>query len=521
MIDYNKIIDRNSIDTSAYLSKFEKVDNWLASDRKDELAYGSMLLDPTTFSYLHFRVDGKPLKLYAYQDMILNDMHRFKYFEAANQIGKSLALDAQAARNLIWDHGHSHNEAIVSKSLPQSTFQMRRIKSLLNTMPEINWKDVPGSTDSLSVISVDILGDDKKVKYSNMLICAPCTEGLLGYDLHDLDLDEFEFWDDVENGLQYFYEQIAQPRTYTTKGHITVFSNPNGKDNFGAVLTNQRLINGNRKWHVYNFNYLDKPGNTIEEYEQLKKELPRHRFESTVAAIRSISDRNYFSPDEIERSYDATLNDLKMIGKQPFFFLDVGAKHDQSVLTGCYIDYPDGDTQPFHIYLPVIHCYPVGYPLSRVVGSTSLQQDSDGWHYEKSVKEYLEEWSKDGTSPVFGCDVTGNSGIIPLFETCGIFPEDVVFSGPQKSGMYQRFKWLMEKGKVHRIASKEFDYQLSHLEMQKSGRGYLLIHHETEDDLDDVPDSIAGLIFLADPRDDKFATPSVKVFYETEKKAEA
>ena len=499
MTDYNKIIDRNNVSITEYDSKFKAVDDWLNSDRKDELAYGKFLIDPTTFCYLHFRIDGKPLKLFPYQDMLANDPHRFKYFRAANQIGKSLLLDALAARNLIWDHGHSHNEAIVSKSLPQSTFQMRRIKSLLNTMPEINWKDVQGSSDSLSVISIDILDDDGKVKYSNMLICAPCTEGLLGYDLHSLNLDEFEFWDDVDNGLQYFYEQIAQPRTYSTKGRITIFSNPNGQDNFGAILEEQRTPKGDRKWHVYSFNYLDKPGNTIEEYEQLRKELPRQRFESTVAAIRSLSDRNYFTPDEIDRSLDNTLTDIKMVGKQPFFFLDVGAKHDQSVLVGGFIDYPDGEAELPHIYVPIIHPYPVGYPLSRVVGSFSDNQDTDGWHYEKPVKEYIKEWSANGIIPEFGCDVTGNSGVVPLFETVGLFPIDVVFSGPAKSGFYQRFKYCMEKGLIHRIRSKEFDYQCAHLEMKKSARGYLQIHHENEEDLDDVPDAVAGLIFLMNP----------------------
>jgi hypothetical protein len=37
------------------------------------------------------------------------------------------------------------------------------------------------------------------------------------------------------------------------------------------------------------------------------------------------------------------------------------------------------------------------------------------------------------------------------------------------------------------------------------------IHHENEDELDDCPDSVAGLIALADPKDDKFAPASLKI----------
>jgi hypothetical protein len=164
--------------------------------------------------------------------------------------------------------------------------------------------------------------------------------------------------------------------------------------------------------------------------------------------------------------------------------------------------------------VPIIHVYPQGYPISRVVGSFSEKQESDGWHTEKSVKDYLDEWSQNAIKPIFGCDITGNSGIVPLFETVNIFPIDVTFSGPSKSGMYQRFKYYMEKGLLHRIGKIEFDYQCSHLEMKKSVRGYLMIHHENEDDLDDVPDSFAGLIYLSDRHD--FVEPSF-MFYGVDK----
>ena len=121
------------------------------------------------------------------------------------------------------------------------------------------------------------------------------------------------------------------------------------------------------------------------------------------------------------------------------------------------------------------------------------------------------DWGVDGTMPEFGCDITGNSGIVPLFETTGITPQDVTFSGPQKSGMYQRFKELMERGLFHRIKSNEFEYQAARLEMRKSTRGYLMVHHENEDDLDDAPDACAGLIYLMMPFLDGFAPASVSI----------
>ena len=509
MLDlYNNPITRNEIDMVSYLAKFEKAKEFQGVDKftnEQKIRYSKLLKDYTVFSYTFFQLDGKPLELYPYQDMIINDSHRYKIFRAANQIGKSILLDIKAAINLVKDHGHAHNEAIVSKSLPQSTFQMRRVKGLLNTAKNINWKEEKGDSDSMSVISYDIKDDKGNLKYTNLCICVPPTESLLGYDLHELNLDEFEYW---EGDQKYFFNQIAQPRTYTTKGNITIFSNPNGQESFVADLENQTLKDSNiKKWHTYVFNFLDKPGNTRKEYEQLKHELSRQEFESTVAAIRSLSDRNYFSPDEISRSYDKEINELKMIGKQPFFFLDVGAKHDQSCLTGGYVELNEKDTF-IHVYMPIIHLYPIGYPISRVCGVDV--DESDGWHYEKSVKDYLDEWSKEGVVPIFGFDVTGNEGMRALFEKMNIVAADVTFSGPSKSGYYQRFKYHMEKGLLHRVKHEAWERQAGRLIVTKGQRGYLLINSgafgsseaaRAKRIPDDCMDSTVGLIYLANPSD--------------------
>jgi 1-acyl-sn-glycerol-3-phosphate acyltransferase len=67
--------------------------------------------------------------------------------------------------NLLIDHGHGHHEAIVSKSLPQSTFQMMRVKTLLNSMPNIDWNSIKGDSDSKSILSVNILNAKGKIKF--------------------------------------------------------------------------------------------------------------------------------------------------------------------------------------------------------------------------------------------------------------------------------------------------------------------------------------------------------------------
>jgi len=534
-IDFNSDITRDDLNNDIYENKFKFVDKFKSMTNPHPKYISIINQDLTMRSYFFLKINNAPLKLYPYQDLIGNDTHRYRYFRAANQIGKSLFLDVELANNFTKDHGFGYNAAIVSKSLPQSMHQMRRLKGLLNSMNFLDWKIDKGSTDNMSIISIDFKDNDNKYKYSNLIICAPCTEGLLGYDLHDLYLDEFEFW---EVDIKFFFNQIAQPRTYHTKGRITITTNPNGGENFGAELEKQITLSGNKKWHVYVFNFLDKPGNTIEEYNELKNELSRQEFESTVDAVRSISDKKYFTADEIERSEDKSLTELSMIGKQPFMFFDVGSKHDQCCLGIGYIelgkDYDinkDIRSNMPHIavYLPIIHLYPVGYPLSRAVGSVDENQDNDGWHYEKSVKEYNDEWCVNGIIPNFGYDITGNAGMKPLFNSIGLTNAiDITFSGPSKSGYYQRFKYVLEKGLLHRIKHKEWDSQARQLEAKKGARGYLLINSDKLGSKeasqkkkipDDCMDMTAGLIHLMD--NPLYIEPSVSVVsYEEEVKEE-
>ena len=497
-LDYSKVVDRTQADMIVYEKKFNLWSQAIKYKCTTEWAVVKLLEDCTIYMHALFDVKHR-----WYQDMLASDDYRYKLFLGANQvIGKSYLLNSEAVYSLLKDYGYGFNQAIISKSLPQARYQMTRIRDMLRR-GRVDWQEQVGSSDNIMILSVNHyypnagkwfnISRDDRYKYTNYLICAPNTEAALGYDLHKLSLDEFDWWD-VDQ--RYTFNKILEPRTYATKGQINIYSNPNGKDRYMWELWNQKLPDKSFKWHRYSFNYWDSPNASKKEYDMLVSGKTRNEVETTLLGIFTSSEGAYFSEDEITRSYDKTLTEINMVGKQPFFFLDVGAKHDQSVLVGGYVEVDEENEKLVHLHIPIIHCYPVAYPLTRVAGVDV--DDSDGWHYEKSVQDYLKEWSQDGTIPIFGVDATGNSGIIPLFQAINIYPEDVIFSGPVKSGMYQRFKYYMEKGLIHRIKSPEFEYQTSHLVMKKSKRGYLMIHHENEEDLDDTADAVAGLVYLTD-----------------------
>jgi len=492
-LEYNRVIDRTQKDLVTYQTKF-KVWDRVVSEGKAGIPEISLplLADPTIYIYAMLNFTN-----YWYQDMIISDDYRFKIFCAANQMGKSKLLNVQAIRGLLLDHGSQFNRAIISASLPQAKFQMQRIRDMLR-QSKLEWEEDKGDVDNIMILSMKMYHPkdgqyfsypkEKRYKYTNYLIIAPCTDaGALGYDLHALDLDEFDFW---ERDTKQFFYQIAQPRTFHTRGSISIYSNPNGREGFMYELWNQKLNDGTYKWHRYQFNYWDKDKSTQKEFDELTVGMTRRQIESTLLAEFSSSETSFFTYDEIKRSEDVSLNEYNAIGKQTYWFLDSAAVVDASVLVGAYTEPDEVNPQVLRVYMFKIHEYPIGYPLYRVAGVNNEKAVDDGWHYEKSVKEYLTESAAEGGSPVFGYDTQNNKGLIPLFESIGIYSSiEMPFSGPAKVGYYQKLKYYLEKGLLKRVVCKNFDYQMSVIEAKKTINNRWSFHHAKESDHDDIPDS--------------------------------
>lgn len=497
--------------------------------------------DYSIYAYANLKLNGKPLMLYPFQDVIINDRHKRVDVESSNQLGKSITLCVKATINYLLDHGKNYTIGLISKSMAQNSMNMRMIKLLLRTA---NVEYTPGEHDNMAVTTRDIMrekrsGSDNivsdEVVYTNTLVCGVAGTSSLGFPFDDLLLDEFEFWD-MPQGLDYMYDQVMEPRTFHTKGSIMLFSNPNGKNFVSENLQKRKKNDGSLVFHVYNFNFLDKPGNTLEEWDERKNTTHPIIFASTVAAERTESEGSFFTDSEIRDSFDKNLNearDYAGMDKQCYFFLDIGSVHDQSVLVGMFIDKDEHQNDIFKMFYTQF--YPVTFPLWRVVGidpnarygedgeitgKTALNVN-DGWEETAlkfpSVKSVMDRYTfppkydatgkkvRDYIQPVLGVDVTGHAAIIPLCHAAGISPIDVTFSGPAKWKMYERFKTLMAKRFVKRIKqdnwldgrNQEFEYQARKIRI-RTGTRFNLVHHEHEDDLDDVIDSCVGCISMAD-----------------------
>ena len=548
-------IDQSIVETKFKLWDYVIEHNLLINDGKnkegvivDEEKYRKhlqarlLLKDKTIYSYHNFKFDGKRFKSRWYQDVVLCDTYDRILWASSNQIGKSLMLDEDASCEFCIDHKKEWVGILVSKSLPQSQYQMRRIKQLLNSsnvkysVEEIHDEKL-NRVDNTTAISFTFYGDDEKPKYSNLLICCPPSGSALGYPVDRMWLDEYDFWENIDQ--DWFMKQVAEKRTIETQGTIIVISNPDGKDKGMFKLWNELDEFGNHVWHRYNFNYWDKPKSTQEQFNKLTANNTRQQIDSTMLAIFSQSAGAFLSYQEITDSISSELcqkGDSAGQGQETVWFLDIGEVHDQSVLSGGYLT-----DNPTYKEIPIVnvfwvHKYPVGYPLHRVFGTQPMRQIvgidatityvpdetlDDGWsdyvENNPSVREVLNEFSIEfmgkKEQPLFGMDVTGNSGALPLIQTIGIEPVDIgKFSGPAKWAMYQRMQYYFQQRFIKRckdrdentVNGKDCTYQLTKLVVKK-GKGlsssYKQVHHENEDDYDDCPDTIAGMIKLIEDPD--------------------
>ena len=439
-----------------------------------------------------------------------------------------MALDIDAATNFIKDHNKEYIGILVSKSLPQSQYQMSRIKQLLRSSEiEIRIEETDdtktGKKDNSFEITFTFYDERQKPKYTNHLICCPPTGSALGYPADDMWLDEFDFWENIDQ--DHFIKQVAIPRTFETNGNLKIFTNPNGK------LATWNLWNtvdkrGKPVWHRYAFNYWDSPNASQEDFDTKSVGMTKAQIDSTLLAVFSSAGGAVFSNEEITDMVDSELvqkGDFAGLGKETAWFLDVGSVHDQSVLVGGFLEQNALNPDIPLIKVFYVHKYPVGYPLGRVVGVDMKDKDPDGWDDDvednPSVKEVLMRYSQNDdepsankifNQPLFGFDITGNAGMLPLFQAVNIDAIDVTFSGKRKWAMYQRFQYYAQQRLIKKnpdrdlntMNNKDGNYQLSRLVITEGTRTvYRQIHHASEEDFDDVPDAIAGLIHLIENPD--------------------
>ena len=473
----------------------EKFKKWDDVIRYNLLEYGTeeekkeaykLLTDYTIYAYAFLTSpadSNKPFKLYPYQDVIINDPHKRIVFAAANQIGKSITLCVKALIYALQNPGTT--TLMVSRTLPQAQDLLRQIREFLrNSRLQYELGDTENKTEIYfkhydEVIEEDEDGEEvirRKELAQSRIICVPATEAALGYAVDLALIDELAFFDDGE----YFYKQILQPRTYTTKGQIIVFSNPNGQQGIFWDLWNDKFF------HHYKFNFLDCPTNSEEEFDQISSGLTREQIDSTLLAEFTTPEGGFFTLKERKDMQVERENILpQVLTKQIYIFFDWAKSRDRTVRTiGIPVHVNDKDWAD-EVYIYEMKEYTQGTPYDTII-------DEDLKELVMSIgidKIAMVGWDNSGVG-------SGLEDFIKRVEQLGIQAMPVSFDGNNKSRIYTLFKLLAEQRRITMPYVKECDKQLSMLRFKRSQRGYLQVHHENEKDRDDFPDSIAGLCSL-------------------------
>jgi len=448
------------------------------------------LQDPTLYSYAFFkdpRNPAEPLKLYSYQDMIINDHHKRVLFVAANQIGKSIDLCITGLTYALKNPGKT--VLMVSKTLPQAKDLVRQIKAFMRN-GVLDYKYDMGETDTKTEIYFKHFEEyeeyDKELGKTftkirelpeSRIICVPATEAALGYAVDLALIDELAFYDDGE----YFFKQILQPRTYTTKGQIIVFSNPNGQQGIFWELRNDPA------WHVYFFDFLDCPTNTQEEFDELSQSLTREQIDSTLLAKFTNPEGGFLSLQERRDMQEDRSSLIPSVLTTPIYiFFDWAKSRDRTVrIIGIPVKKSDDDWAD-EVYVYEMKEYPQHTPYTEII--------------DVDLKDLIMEVGIDQVAMV-GWDNTGVGKGLEDFtkrvEQLGIATMPVEFSLENKSRIYTLFKLLAEQRRIKIPTVDDCNKQLSMLRFKRSkGRGHLQVHHENEKDRDDYPDAIAGLCSL-------------------------
>ena len=448
-----------------------------------------LLKDPTIYAYAFFKDPrnlSNPFRMYPYQDIIINDPHLRVMFAAANQIGKSITLCVLALTYALENPGKT--VLMTSRTLPQAKDLLRQIKNFLQNS-RLEYQFDIGDTETKTEIyfrhfeyferydeELDKYFTEKRELPQSRIICIPATEAALGYAV-DLALpDELGFYDDGE----YFYNQILQPRTYTTKGRIVAFSNPNGQQGVYWKLWNDE------QFHHYQFNYLDCPTNTQEEFDRISKNLTREEIDSTLLAIFTSPEGGFLTLSERKDMQEDRSSMLPSILTQPIYiFFDWAKVKDRTVrIIGIPVKSNDRDWAD-EIYVYEMKEYPAGTPYTEMI--------------DVDLKELILDVGPQMVAMV-GWDNTGVGRGLEDFtkrvEQLGVQAMPVEFSVENKSRIYTLFKLLAEQRRIKIPKVDECDKQLSMLRFAKTKRGHLQVHHENEKDRDDFPDAIAGLASL-------------------------
>ena len=279
-------------------SKFELWDS-LSAERKVKLM-PDYYKDPTYFAYGMLKdKDRNPMKLYWYQDLVINDKGSHVILCSGRQIGKTQMLCVKALHHAIMVPNST--VLLVSRSESQAVMILDEIKEML-MRADLDFERVLGEVQNRMELHIN--SGEKSI---SKIICLPPTHRGRGFSATLLLLDEVAYWEaeNKDEDQEKLYYSIFEPTTSATKdrkhpfltmGQIVACSTPNGQQGIFWSLWN------NSDFSQYHFNWLVKPGRNDEEFLKKKGQMAIMVWESEYAALFVSSAGGWITQEEFERN---------------------------------------------------------------------------------------------------------------------------------------------------------------------------------------------------------------------------
>jgi len=400
----------------------------------------ALFTDPTIWAYAMLNdEEDNPLKLFAHQDMVINDKNPHVQMSTGRQIGKTTMLSVKSLHHAIFVP--NANVVMVSRSQDQATLLLDNIKGMIRRSNIPGWDDMLG--DVQNRMEMDIRPNNKSL---SKLRCMPPTERGRGFSATLLPLDENAFWEggteESDRDQEYLYQSIFEPTVaatrlrkhpFLTMGQIISSSSPNGQQ---GVFWN--MWNDARFSH-YRFDWRTKPGNTQEAYDAQKLSMARIRFDSEYAALFVSQVGGFITQQEFTNS----------LSKDTRF----GVDPTKSLFLG--LDTAGSDTKSRDVDLSVMY----GGHVVREDGKPPIVVCTYGMEFPKRVKkgiifDEIKRLNNNYSLAKLAYDKMGVGDSIAenLIKDKMILSEGQVmkltYSGPQKSEVYYNLKMLFEQGRI-------------------------------------------------------------------------
>src|SRR3990167_3135369 len=486
--NFTEELEKGLVELNKKFSSLDELRNSKLDKIEFEQKLAFLLRDPTIWAYATLKdKQNNPLKLFPWQDKVINDTNRFVYVNASNQVGKSFCICIKSLHHAL--HTHNASVMLISKSEQQAVMLLDEIKWLLKRA-KIDYSPNLGEIQNRT--ELQIRGPQGSI---SIIRSFPPTTAVLGFPSTLTICDEINFWEKINelSPIEY-YDQVIEPRSNMTKswthpfltmGQIVFISNPNGKKGIGW-----RTYSEDKRFNCYSYCWLAYPKNTLEEYEEARKRLPSYRFASIYAAEFVSAEGGFIEQEQ----YDdfVKYNSPLIIPPGSTLFLggdfageDVKSKNrDDNVLFG--VVQVENKNAP-------------NFPRVRVVYYKE-------WPAGTNKNIIYDEISRLGSLPTitigsFAYDKVGVGDQIKMdLIGLGILSEyqieSLTYSLPNKSEVFLNAQRVFSLGMIEGREIPKLREQIMALEVtQPEGSVHLKIHHRTETIRDDFC-FVAGTLVL-------------------------